>query len=103
LVKKFTQHPGQVLGQVYLEPHGITQTAFAQHLGWTYARLNEIVNARRGVTADSALSFSEAIPQTTPEYWLDLQRDWDIFNARKEHRAIPPMECFSIHKIKLMK
>lgn len=78
-------HPGQVLANQFLEPKGITQKAFALHLGWTYARLNEIINSKRGVTADSALSFSEVIPTTSPEYWLDLQRDWDLWHARLTH------------------
>jgi len=30
----------------FLEPLGVTQKAFAKHLGWTYARLNEIINGR---------------------------------------------------------
>ena len=88
-------HPGQVLVDRFLEPHAITQTTFAQHLGWTYARLNEIINSRRGVTADSALYLSEAIPITTPEFWLNLQRDWDLWHARLTHMpttAFPDFE-----------
>ena len=32
----------------------MTQKAFAEHLGWTYAQLNEIVNGRRNIGAGSA-------------------------------------------------
>ncbi len=84
------RHPGRVLVEEILEPMGITQTAFASHLGWTFARLNEIANARRGITPDSALALSEAIEGTTPEFWLDLQRDWDLFLARPIHDRVPP-------------
>jgi addiction module HigA family antidote len=87
-------HPGQVLVNEFLDPNGITQKCFAQHLGWTYARLNEIINSKRGVTADSALSFSEAIPKTTPEYWLNLQRDWDLWHARLTHFHSKPLSDF---------
>jgi addiction module HigA family antidote len=72
----------------FLDPMGISQRQFAAHLGWTYARLNEIVNGRRGVTAESALTFGEALG-TGPEMWLNLQRDWDLWHSMRSHRKIP--------------
>ncbi len=87
-VKKKPKHPGEALNLEFLGPLRLTQTAFAKHLGWTYARLNEIINLKRGVTADSALAFSEAL-NTTPEYWLNLQRDWDLWVAKQSHKKIP--------------
>jgi addiction module HigA family antidote len=90
MAKKNTQpppHPGEVLLKKFLEPIGLSQKQFAEHLGWTYARLNEIVNMRRGVTADSALSFAEAFG-TEAEFWLDLQRDWDLYRARQTHTRV---------------
>jgi addiction module HigA family antidote len=71
----------------FLEPVGLSQKQFAEHLGWTYARLNEIVNMHRGVTADSALAFAESFG-TEPEFWLNLQRDWDLWRARQSHVAV---------------
>jgi len=55
------------------EPAGITQTQFAQHISWTYARLNEIINGKRGVSADSALALSEALG-TTSEFYTNADR-----------------------------
>ncbi|MHB8423166.1 MAG: HigA family addiction module antitoxin [Leptospirales bacterium] len=89
------RHPGRILVEEILEPLGITQTAFASHLDWTFARLNEIVNARRGITPDSALALSEAVSGTTPEFWLDLQRDWDISLARLTHVEVNPYPLLS--------
>jgi addiction module HigA family antidote len=77
-------HPGEVLYKDFLEPLGLSQKQFAEHLGWTYPRLNEIINMRRGVTADSALAFGEAFGME-PEFWLDLQTQWDLWNARHAH------------------
>ena len=88
------RHPGRVLVEDLLEPLGVTQTAFASHLGWTFARLNEITNARRGITPDSALSLSEAIRGTTPEFWMDLQRDWDLSQSRPSHANAAPFPFF---------
>ena len=75
----------------FLEPLGMTQKAFAAHLGWTYARLNEVINGRRQVSADSALALGEAL-KTGPEFWLNLQRDWDLWYAIDSHRKVPPLK-----------
>ncbi|WP_367605784.1 HigA family addiction module antitoxin [Legionella sp. W05-934-2] len=88
--EKTPPHPGEILLKRYLEPNGLTQLAFAEHLGWTYARLNEIINIKRGVTADSALSFSEALG-TTAEYWMNLQTSWDLWHAKKDHKPTRPI------------
>lgn len=80
-------HPGEILLKNFLEPNNLTQKQFADHLGWTYTRLNEIVNSHRGVTADSALCFAEAFG-TEPEFWLNLQRDWDLCRAKQTHVTI---------------
>lgn len=90
--KRPPTHPGEILLKDFLEPCGLTQKEFAAHLGWTYPRLNEIINMRRGVTADSALAFAEAF-NMEPEFWLNLQRDWDLWHAVRTHtpvRRLPP-------------
>lgn len=84
-------HPGEMLLKEFLEPLGMTQKAFASHLGWTYARLNEVINGRRQVSADSALALGEAL-KTGPEFWLNLQRDWDLWYAIDSHRKVPPLK-----------
>ncbi|MEE8484411.1 MAG: HigA family addiction module antitoxin [Nitrospinota bacterium] len=88
--KRPPTHPGEMLLKEFLEPLGIMQVEFARHLKWPYARLNEIVNGKRGVTADSALSFGEAL-KTGPEFWLNLQRDWDLWHEKKKHRGVRPL------------
>lgn len=83
-------HPGQMLLKEFLEPTGITQKQFADHLGWTYARLNEIVNGRRGVSAESALAFADAFNMEA-QFWLNLQRDYDLWFAMRKHKVIKPI------------
>lgn len=89
--KRPPTHPGKMLLKEFLEPMGISQTEFAAHLGWTFARLNEIVNGRRGVTAESALSFADSF-KMEPEFWLNLQRDWDLWHAMKKHKNIDAID-----------
>lgn len=88
--KRPPTHPGEMLLKEFLDPLGVSQKEFAQHLGWTYARLNEIINARRGVTAESALALGDAL-KTGPEFWLNLQRDWDLWHSMRRHEKIPPL------------
>ena len=84
-------HPGEMLLKEFLRPMGITQTFFAKSIGWTYARLNEIVNCKRGVSADSALTFADAF-EMEAEFWLNLQRDWDLWHAFQTHDKVAPID-----------
>ena len=84
-------HPGQMLLKEFLEPMNMTQKAFAQHLGWKYARLNEIVNGKRGVSAHSALAFADSF-QMEPDFWLNLQKNWELWHASQNHKRIKPLK-----------
>jgi len=79
-------HPGEMLLEEFLEPAGISQTAFAEKLGWTKAKLNELVKGKRGVTADTALDLAEAL-KTSPKLWMNLQATYDLDKAKKARSA----------------
>jgi len=79
-------HPGEILLEEFLESAGLTQTAFAQTLGWTRARLNELIRGKRGITADSALDLAAALG-TTAKLWMNLQVTYDLDKARKQREA----------------
>lgn len=83
-------HPGEMLLKEFLEPLGITQKDFAQHVGWTYARLNEIIHGKRGVTANSALTLADAFNMEA-DFWLNLQKNWDLWHAAKHHQLVKPI------------
>jgi antitoxin HigA-1 len=80
-------HPGVMLLKEFLTPLNMSQKKFAACLGWTYTRLNEIINGRRGISADSALTLADAF-NMEPEFWLNLQRDWDLWHANRKHKKI---------------
>jgi addiction module HigA family antidote len=69
-----------MLNEEYLKPLKITQTAFAAAIGVPHARLNEILNGKRGVTVDTALRLGRAL-NTTPVFWLNLQQAVDLYDA----------------------
>ena len=73
-------HPGHFLLE-NLEDLGITQYRLAKTIGVPPRRINEIVHGRRSITADTALRIGRALG-TTPEFWLNLQRHYDLDVAR---------------------
>jgi addiction module HigA family antidote len=75
-------HPGEMLRAEFLEPLGITQTAFSNHLGVSFPRLNEIIKARRSVTPDTALRLARVLGMSA-DFWLGLQTDWDLWHAMR--------------------
>lgn len=84
-------HPGEVLLEEFLKPMGITQAQFARHLGWTYAKLNEIIHEKRGITPHTAIELSMAL-ETTPIFWLNLQMFYDLWIAQQDGHDIEPIQ-----------
>ena len=84
-------HPGVHLAEM-LEELGITQYRLARTMGVSPRRINEIVHGRRTVTADTALRIGKVLGMT-PEYWLNLQRmyDLDIARASTDLSVIEPL------------
>ena len=64
----------------------------AKAIGVAPRRINEIVHARRSITADTALRLGQALAMT-PEYWLNLQKlyDLDLARASADLDAIEPL------------
>lgn len=78
-------HPGEILAEEFLKPMGISQSKLAAHLSWSHAKINEIINEKRGVTAETALAFSDAFG-TSPEFWINMQSNYDLWEAQQEHK-----------------
>lgn len=79
-------HPGEILLEEFLDPQGMTQTAFAEKVGWTRQRLNEFIKGRRGVTAEAALDLADALG-TSAKLWMNLQATFDLDRASKNRAA----------------
>lgn len=78
-------HPGEVLDEQYLRPRGMTQVECAKHLGIPIQRLNGLIRGRRSVTPETALLLAAEFG-TTPQFWMHLQVDVDLWEAA-ERRA----------------
>jgi len=70
-------HPGEVLLEEYLKPLGISQNRLALAMRVSPQRINEIINGKRSITAETAIRLAKAIG-TTPEFWLSLQAGYDL-------------------------
>jgi antitoxin HigA-1 len=73
-------HPGEILKGLYLDELNITITAFAKEIDVSRKAISSIVNARKSVTPEMALRFSEAIG-TSPNIWLNLQAEYDMWQV----------------------
>jgi len=80
-------HPGRILKNLYLTPLGISITALAATLGVSRKAVSHIVNERKSVTPEMALRLSRAFPNTTPEFWLNLQKTYDLWHAARNSQA----------------
>ena len=70
-------HPGEVLREEFLTPMKISQNKLGQDLGVPPRRINEIIQGKRGVTADTALRLGRYF-NMSPQFWLGLQMDFEL-------------------------
>jgi len=80
IMKKQPTHPGNILKEDYLKPLSITIHVMASILGVSRKTLSKIINEHGAVTPDMALRLSRAL-DTTPELWLNLQKNYDLWRA----------------------
>lgn len=76
-------HPGEVLLEEFLKPLGLSQNRLALSVGVSPRRINEIVLGKRRITAETALRLGRYF-DTTPQFWLGLQADYDLDVASDE-------------------
>jgi addiction module HigA family antidote len=75
-------HPGEVIRELCLEPLGLTVTRAAEALGVSRKALSELLNGRAGVSPEMAIRLGIAF-DTTPESWLEMQLQYDLWQAKK--------------------
>ncbi len=84
--KRSPTHPGGILRQHYLEPLALSISAAALALGVSRKTVSKIANERGDVTPDMALRLAKAF-RTTPELWLNLQQNYDLWHASHDSRG----------------
>jgi len=74
-------HPGEMLREDFLVPMGLSANALAIAIGVPATRIGEIVNERRGITADTALRLGRYFHMSA-EFWMNAQSHYDLENVR---------------------
>lgn len=70
-------HPGEILGEEFLEPLGVSQYRLALAIGVPPRRINEIVHGKRRISADTALRLARYFG-TSDRFWMNLQNRYDL-------------------------
>jgi addiction module HigA family antidote len=79
-------HPGEILFLEYMEPLGLSQNRLADEIGVPPRRINEIVNGKRGITADTAVRLAGYF-DTTENFWMNLQSLYELESVTSETRT----------------
>ena len=79
-------HPGEILREEFLKPLGLSMNKLAGALHVPANRVSQIVEGRRTVTGETALRLARYFG-TSPEFWLGMQKDYDLQIARDSFEA----------------
>lgn len=77
-------HPGEILFEDFMKPLGLSQYRVAKDIGVAPLRISEIVRAKRGITADTAMRLGRYF-RTTPGIWMRLQAQYDLEVAERKN------------------
>jgi addiction module HigA family antidote len=83
--KRPPAHPGRILRNHHLDPLSMTITDLADILHVSRKIVSKILNERGSITPDMALRLSRAF-DTSPDLWLNLQKNYDLWHASKDSR-----------------
>ena len=92
-------HPGEILREEFIVPLGLSMNRVAMDLRVPVTRIADIVNEKRGITADTALRFARYF-KNSPTFWMNLQTRYDLEVAEDEiafkvERDVRPLEAAS--------
>lgn len=72
--------PGDILKEEFMKPYQLNMSKLATMIGVPTNRISNIVNAKRSITADTAIRLSMCF-KNSPQFWMNLQRDYDLAEA----------------------
>jgi antitoxin HigA-1 len=76
-------HPGEMLREEFMKPMGISINGLALELHVPATRISEIVNERRGITADTALRLARHF-EMSADFWMNLQKTYELVLTRQK-------------------
>jgi addiction module HigA family antidote len=95
-------HPGEILREEFMAPLGLSMNKMAMDLRVPVTRVADIVNERRGITADTALRFARYF-KNSPNFWMNLQTRYELETAQDEisakvERDVQPLETVAARR-----
>ena len=89
-------HPGEILSEEFMAPLGLSMNKMAMDLRVPVTRIADIVNEKRGITAETALRFARYF-NNSPVFWMNLQTRYELEVAQDElaakvERDVQPLE-----------
>lgn len=92
-------HPGEILRTEFLDEMNLSQYRLAVDTGIPHSRVTAIIKGQRAVTPDTALRLARYFG-TSAEFWLGLQKEYDLRKAREElgatiDREVAPLSLTS--------
>ena len=82
-------HPGEMLREEFMKPLGISINGLALELHVPVTRVSQIVNERRGITADTALRLARHFG-TSADFWMNIQKEYELVLTR--HKSLKTIE-----------
>src|ERR1700682_5638960 len=76
-------HPGEMLREEFMKPLGISINRLALELHVPLTRISQIVNERRGISADTALRLARHFG-TSADFWMNIQKDYELLLTRNK-------------------
>jgi antitoxin HigA-1 len=76
-------HPGEMLREEFMKPLEISINGLALELHVPVTRISEIVNERRGITADTALRLAQHFG-TSADFWMNIQKEYELTLTRQK-------------------
>ena len=78
-------HPGEMLVEEFMKPLGLSSNALGRALGVPANRISQIVSGERRAHRRDGPRLAGRIFGMPAEFWVDLQRRYDLEVARREH------------------
>lgn len=77
--------PGEYLAEE-IEARGISQRELARRMGRPVNAINEVINGKKTITAETALQFEAVMPEIPARFWLNLETDFQLAKALIKRR-----------------
>ncbi len=72
--------PGEYLAEE-IEARNFSQKELARRMGRPVNAINEIINGKKAITADTALQLETVMPEIPARFWLNLETDYQLTKA----------------------